>query len=183
MTLRIFRRRIVLTFSIATILTSFVFMIIIPAWTTPDSYVPSAPALVFSVLMGIYPSRGKGNAYILFLTTMLITMYATVYSMLADEGRPVDPLVEHIQYAFLTFVYVIISFVFMIAMVYEMYMGHAEGGGSLEGGPSEGGPSVGDSLERGSLEVRVSEVENLRHILISTVETITPDPESHPKYF
>ncbi|KAG2360651.1 hypothetical protein BDR07DRAFT_1461880 [Suillus spraguei] len=153
-------RYIVLTFSIVTILTIYVLMVIIPCWRSPNWYPIAAVILVYSVFMpasSIFPSRATGNSYFSPLIAMLDMIYA--YHGLPQTHK--GPLLQHIQYKFLTFVGVML----IIEIAYDIYMEE----GDLKGGP----------LKKGSLDVVISEVENPRHI--STVEKITPDQESHPK--
>jgi len=73
------QRCIVLAFSTNIVVTSFVLVILIPAWTTPILYVTAILTYIFGiVILSSYPELAKGHSYMLLLTIMNTAMFATI---------------------------------------------------------------------------------------------------------
>ncbi|KAG2109174.1 hypothetical protein BD769DRAFT_1497734 [Suillus cothurnatus] len=158
------QRCIVLAFSTNIVVTSFVLMILIPAWTTPILYVTATLTYIFGiVILSSYPELVKGHSYMLLLTIMNTAMFATIARVFGGTMDKI-PVVQGIDVsgcsllglAHVTFV------VLTTGLSYEIYKGHSEVVGSSETG--------------------VSETRNPSHILSNSTGTITHDPESHPKH-
>ncbi|KAG1841916.1 hypothetical protein DFJ58DRAFT_807376 [Suillus subalutaceus] len=116
-------------------------------------------------MVGLYPNLAKGNTPVMLLVTITSTaMFATIVRVF-DGTLDAVPLIQGIEvsgYTLLGLAYVIFI-VLTIGLSYEIYKEQSEVGGSSKAGVSETG---------------VSETGNPSHILIDTIETITPDPES-----